>query len=362
MRKLLSIWLLLTLLIPFVGCAGEIAQTTTDPRPPAVLPGDADPLAVTVLDVGQGDSVFIALPDGKTVLIDASEAEYADRIIAYIREQGYDTLDYVVATHPHADHIGGMSAVLSAFSVGEIWMPDAPSTTQTYEKLLRTVEEKNIPLHVAKAGKTIVSAEGLEISLLGPMADKYSDLNHYSAIVSLIYGQTRFLFMGDAEGINESELLGSGIDLSADVLKLGHHGSNTSSTEAFVRAVNPIWGVISCGEGNKYGHPNQETLALFAKLSIPLCRTDQEGHLRFYSDGQEITRPGIDTPDRPAVTEPPIPSPYHWILNTSSKKIHREGCASADKIADGHRAESDRPLSELADLGYTPCGICKPTD
>ncbi len=362
-RKIISYLLLLALLIPIAGCGSIPADTTTTAGGSDLpLPTEGQAVTVTVLDVGQGDSTLIELPDGKTMLIDAAEAEEAGKIITYIQSRGIEQLDYVVATHPHADHIGGMSAILSAFPVGEIWMPDAPSDTQTYEKLLLTVEEKNIPLHVAKAGKAILSAKGLEIDLLSPIGEKYSDLNHYSAVVSLRFGKTRFLFMGDAEGINESEILQSGADLSADLLKLGHHGSNTSSTEAFVRAVNPIWGVISCGTGNKYGHPNSETLSLFAKLSITLCRTDLEGNLLFVSDGSQITRPGMDTPDRPAETEPVIPSPYHWILNISSKKVHREGCSAADKIADGNRGESDRPLSELIELGYAPCGICKPTD
>lgn len=362
-RKFLSLFLLLALLIPFAGCGSLVPDAGAD----LAVPADGKTLTVSFLDVGQGDSIFIELPDGDTMLIDASEADQAEGIIDYIRGRGHDTLDYVVATHPHADHIGGMREVLEAFNVGEIWMPDADSDTKTYEKLLETVDAKKIPLHVAAAGKTVLSNESLSIDVIAPCSAEYDDLNDYSAVISLTYGKTRFIFTGDAEALSEAEILKSGVSLSADVLKLGHHGSSTSSSEAFVKAVDPKWGIISCGEGNSYGHPHRETLALAEKLGIELLRTDLLGTIVMTSDGTAVKYGDVesdgnadDDDDSDAVPAPD--TGYHWVLNTSSKKIHREDCASVDKISEGNRAESDKSVSQLEAEGYAPCGSCKPKD
>lgn len=364
-RKFLSLFLLFAVLLPLTGCNGLLPTATTDGGADLSVPADGKTLTVSFLDVGQGDSIFIELPDGKTMLIDASEAEEAKGIIDYIKGRKHDTLDYVVATHPHADHIGGMAEVLGAFEVGEIWMPEAESTSKTFERLLSTIEEKEIPLHFAKAGKTILDSDSLNISVLAPCKDEYEDLNDYSAVLSLTYGKTRFIFTGDAEALSEGEILDTGVSLSADVLKLGHHGSSTSSSEAFVKAVDPQWGIISCGEGNSYGHPHDVILNRFKALGIELLRTDLIGTIVMTSDGSavrygdtEIEGGAQDTP----VTDAPEGAKYHWILNTSSKKIHREDCSSVAKISDANRAESDKSVSALIAEGYSACGSCDPVD
>ena len=365
-RKFLSLLLLFAVLLPLTGCNGLLpTSTTTDGGADLSVPADGKTLTVSFLDVGQGDSIFIELPDGKTMLIDASEADQAKGIIDYVKNRKHDTLDYVVATHPHADHIGGMAKVLQAFNVGEIWMPEAESTSKTFERLLTTIEEKEIPLHVAKAGKTILDSDSLNISVIAPCKEEYDDLNDYSAVLSLTYGKTRFLFTGDAEALSEGEILDTGVSLAADVLKLGHHGSSSSSSEAFVKAVSPKWGVISCGEGNSYGHPHDVILDRFEKLGIELLRTDLLGTIVMTSDGSVVRygdHQSEGSAENPPVTDAPVGAKYHWILNTSSKKIHYEDCPSAQKISDANRAESDKSVSALIDEGYTACGACKPVD
>ena len=361
-RKFLSLFLLLALLIPFTGCGSLGPDAGAD----LAVPADGKTLTVSFLDVGQGDSIFIELPDGDTMLIDASESDQAEGIIDYIESRGHNTLDYVVATHPHADHIGGMAEVLKAFEVGEIWMPDADSDTKTYEKLLETIGEQEIPLHVAAAGKTVLSTESLAIDIIAPSSEEYEDLNDYSAVLRLTYGKTRFIFTGDAEAHSEEEILASGVSLSADVLKLGHHGSSTSSSEAFVKAVNPKWGIISCGEGNSYGHPHRETLDLAKKLGIELLRTDLIGTIVMTSDGQVVkygdSESSGNANNSGDTTTAAPQEKYHWILNTSSKKIHKEDCSSAASISEQNRAESDKSVSQLEAEGYSPCGSCKPKD
>jgi competence protein ComEC len=229
------------------------------------------------------------------------------------------------------------------------------------------VEEKKIPLHVAEAGKTMLSTESLAIDIIAPSSEEYDDLNDYSAVISLIYGKTRFLFTGDAETHSEEEILASGVSLSADVLKLGHHGSSTSSSEAVVKAVNPKWGIISCGEGNGYGHPHRETLDLAKKLGIELLRTDLIGTIVMTSDGETVkygdseSSGNADIDGGDTTTTAPE-AHYHWILNTSSKKIHKEDCSYAESISEANRAESDKSVSELEAEGYSPCGSCKPKD
>lgn len=353
MRKLLALFSALVLIFTFTAC-------DTD-NPKFSVPSDGKTLTVSFLDVGQGDSIFIELPNGKNMLIDASEREYSDTIEGYIRGRGHDQIDYLVATHPHADHIGGMKAIVESLSIGEVWMPNADSTSATYENLLEAIADKGLKIQTAKAGKVILEEESLRIVLLAPCGEDYSSLNDYSAVIKLTYGATDFLFTGDAETPSEEEMLDSGADLSADVLKVGHHGSSTSSSDAFLKAVSPTWGVISCGKDNSYGHPHREFLESAARSNITLCRTDLEGTIVFTSDGSKVqTSTAGEIPDAP--TDSGESANYKWVLNTSSKKIHTPDCGSVAAISEHNIGYSSESIEALTDEGYAPCGSCKPTD
>lgn len=236
------------------------------------------------LDVGQGDSEFIELPGGKTMLIDAGEQGNGPTVTHYIQDLGYERIDYVVATHPHADHIGGMAKVLVSFDIGAVYMPDKEHTSKTFENMLNTIEKKNIPLYTAKAGVTVLEEGELWIEILSPVSDSYEDLNNYSAVVKITYGDSGLLFTGDAEKLVEEELLSA--DLQAQVLKVGHHGSSTSSGEEFLQAVAPRFAVISCAKNNEYGHPHEETLAALNKLGCTILRTDQLGTVVMDADAE----------------------------------------------------------------------------
>ena len=249
----------------------------------AITPGEE--LKVHFLDVGQGDSIFIELPTNETILIDASIKDASDKIINYLKEEKVSKIDYVFATHPHSDHIGGMSAVIKAFDIGQIYMPKAVTTTKTYENLLLTIKDKNLKIKTAKAGNTIIDTDDLKLVVLAPNQDSYESLNNYSIVLKLTYKEKSFLFTGDAETLSEKEITG---DVEADVLKVGHHGSRTSTSQAFLNKVNPSYAVISVGLNNDYKHPHQEVFDRLEKKNIKIYRTDQNGDIIFTTDGYNI--------------------------------------------------------------------------
>lgn len=282
LKKYLSV---LAVLAVIIAAAFSVATTSDEDSAEAV---SVENTGVTVhfLDVGQGDSEFIELPEGKCMLIDASTAEYGDDIVSTVQDLGYDKIDYLVATHPHADHIGGMAQVIESLDIGEIYMPKAVSTSKTFENFLETVSDNNLQITTATAGKMICSYSNLTAKFLAPVSDGYDDLNNYSAVVKITYGDNSFLFMGDAENLAENEMLANGSYLlEADVLKVGHHGSSSSTGIEFLQAVNPQYAVISCGEGNSYGHPHRETLDLLNSLKVKIFRTDTDGSITVSCDG-----------------------------------------------------------------------------
>ncbi len=255
----------------------------TPPRE-EIVPGAAGELTISFLDVGQGDSAFVELPDGKTMLIDAGEAEAGERIVSFIHEKGYRKIDYLIATHPHADHIGGMKAVVQAFEIGEIYMPKASTNTKTYENLLEAISEKGLKIKTAQAGVQICAG----VELLAPAGESYEELNNYSAVLRIVNAEHRFLFMGDAEILSEDEILEAGYDVRADVVKVGHHGSGTSSGDAFVEATGARYAIISVGAGNSYNHPHVFVVEKWQAAGAQIFRTDEQGTITVRSDGTEL--------------------------------------------------------------------------
>ncbi len=309
MKKSLTLLLLAFMLVFMPGCdssaptsapeqsatsapeqtpAPESTQTsvqTAQPSENIVQPNTKD-IRVHYLDVGQADSIFIELGNGQTMLIDAGNPGDGGDIASYIRNLQYSKLDYVVATHPHADHIGGMAEVLNSFTIGDMYMPRQPHTSKTFENLIDTIEQKSIRLHTAKAGVNIVQGDPLQISILAPFSESDSNFNNCSAVVKLKYGETLFLFMGDAEQEIEAKLLNADID--ADVLKVGHHGSTSSSTPAFIEAVSPEYAVIEVGEGNSYGHPKAEVVNRLLSHGCAIYTTMDNGNIVFTCDGENF--------------------------------------------------------------------------
>ena len=242
-------------------------------------------LAVHFQDVGNADSVFIQLPDGKIALIDGAERENAKDIIDYIESLGTTKIDYLIATHPHSDHIGGLAEIIDALDVSMVFMPDAVHTTSEFEDMINSIEKKNIPVTKAEDKLVLFEGEGYKAECLSPSGE-YDNLNDYSIVLKLTYKNKSFLFMGDAEKTVEKELVENyGYALRSDVLKVGHHGSDTSSCKEFLEAVNPKIGVISVGKGNDYGHPHKEVIKRLERYGIEILRTDKTGTVVLKTDG-----------------------------------------------------------------------------
>ena len=244
-----------------------------------------DNLKVHFIDVGQGDSIFIELPNDEVMLIDAGESSEEEKVYNYITNLGYNNIDYVVGTHPHTDHIGGLEYIINNISVENIYMPKAVSTSKTYESLLNTISNKNLKVKVAKANVNIISSDNLSVNIIAPNSESYSNLNNYSAVIKIDYYNNSFLFMGDAEVLSEEEITS---DVGADVIKVGHHGSDSSSSLEFLNKVKPKYAVISVGTNNQYNHPYDSILSRYESIGSQVYRTDLDGTIVATSDGTNI--------------------------------------------------------------------------
>jgi len=291
---LLLLLLLLTICSACTGVFEEMAPQTegagryealfTD-APPVVSPELTTDLQVYFLDVGQGDSILILLPNGQTMLIDGGRQVESDRLLAYLQRAGVETIDFLVATNPQAEHIGGLPAVLAQFEVRAVYMPQLVNTSQVFEELMTAIEQKDLTVNTARAGVNIIDVPDLRVDLLAPSGDSYRETSNFSAIIKLTYKDVAFLFTGDAQRESEKRLTA---ELKADVLKVGHHGSNTATGTAFLKKVDPQIAVISCGDKTRYGNPSDVLLRRLKKAGVTVYRTDEKGTIGITSDGATL--------------------------------------------------------------------------
>ena len=258
-----------------------------DPDTGGTGPDVSGTLEVHFIDVGQADSILITQKDS-AMLIDGGNNEDSDLVKNYLRNEGIKKLDYVIGTHPHEDHIGGLDAVIKSFDIGSVIMPKAESDTRTFEDLIDAVIEKGLKI-TAPVPETEYGLGDAGFVILAPNSEEYEDLNDYSVVIKLTYGNSSFLFTGDAEEVSENEMLAKGYPIKADVLKVGHHGSDSSTGDGFLKAVSPEYAVISVGKGNSYGHPSQKTLDSLDAAGVTVYRTDEAGTIIAISDGKTIS-------------------------------------------------------------------------
>lgn len=340
-KRVFALFLLLTFLL--CGCLAPSYEETV------TAPTDADGgLAVHFLDVGQADCILIQQGD-HAMLIDAGNNGDGELIANYLQSAGVSRLDYAVGTHPHEDHIGALDTVLKNFPVQNLLMPRVQTNTKTFEDVLDAAIEKGLSITAPKAGDTFPLGSAVLTAVNNYTGD---DLNDHSIMLRLTYGSVSFLFTGDAEVPAEQAALATGLPLRSDVLKVGHHGSSTSTSETFLAAVSPTYAVITCGVDNDYGHPHEETLAALAGCEI--FRTDRQGTIVAHSDGSKITWSTVSN------AETPIFEDFIYILNTGSGKFHLPTCGGVETMSPKNKSFTNETRQQLLARGYTPCGSCNP--
>ncbi len=318
---------------------------------------------VYFLDVGQGDCAII-VADGDAMIIDGGSASYSDLVYTYIKNTlKLEHIAYMVATHPHEDHIGGLAAALKAVPVDIILTPVLSWNTDEFKNLLDYADMRECTIRIPADGDTYpLGTATITILMCWPEANLYSSVNDMSIVLRIDYGSTSFLFTGDAEAYVEYTLVDNW-DLSADVLKVGHHGSISSSTDEFITAVNPNIAVISCGKNNPYGHPRQEILDKLSSLSSDIYRTDLQGTVIVHSNGESLSvKTDKDIPVN-RIHEAPIQSlnvPQNcYIGNNRTMKFHRPECKWAASISESNRIIF-KTREEALNAYFIPCGSCNP--
>lgn len=349
MRKILKIFFFVLLLIPMTASAE---------------------LEIHFIDVGQGDAILIRC-DEETMLIDGGPSNQSETVYNYLRNHNVQRLECVLATHPHEDHIGGISAALNAVPVDLLLTPVLSySNSKPFDSMMKYADRQGTVVSVPQTGDTIALGEA-KITVLHTWPEAWTE-NDMSVVVYLQYRSFSAILTGDAESMSEYMILDAWPGLQATLLKVGHHGSQTSTTDEFVRTVRPKYAVISCGRQNEYGHPHQQVLNTLKKYEAEVYRTDLQGTIVFQvNENSEITiatERSIKEENKVYLSpEGPVSrsitteaGELHYVINERTRKFHLDTCPSAGKISKKNRKEYTCTREELIMNGYTPCGECKP--
>ncbi|SJZ96117.1 MBL fold metallo-hydrolase [Selenihalanaerobacter shriftii] len=273
--SLVVLSLVILIFLIAAGCNENVTASSTN-------------VVVHFIDVGQADATLLQFPNDQIMLIDGGNNDDGKRVVNYIKRLGINKIDYLIGTHPHEDHIGGLDNIIYNFKIGKVYMPRVTHNTKSFEDLLLAIKDKQRKILVAKAGVKLINKENLKVKIIGPIKNDYGDLNNWSAVIQVKHGDNSFLFTGDAEAQAERDLIKKRDNLKVDLLKVGHHGSNTSTTQEFLEQVNPEYAIISVGLNNNYGHPSPFILKKLKDRKISIYRTDKQGIIIAISDGKQI--------------------------------------------------------------------------
>lgn len=343
MRKLSVLFLLLALLLTLTGCP---PQDKSDPQ-------ETGYLKVHYIDVGQADCALIEC-NGEYILIDGGNVADSQLVVSYLEKQGVEELLAVVCSHAHEDHVGGLPGVLAVYRTYHVYAPIRTYSSNCFDDFVYYTDQQGLEITIPQPGDYLLFG-GATMTVLGPV-DTYADPNNTSIVVLVEYGTTRFLFTGDMETDAENDMLdywGEGHDWSADVLKVGHHGSNTSSGYRFLYEVAPKSAVISVGTGNTYGHPHDEPLSRLHDADVTVYRTDEMGTVLATSDGSTVSftwEKASAAPDDPSNQQT-----AYYIGNVNSKVLHLPSCSGLPAEKNQIQFES---YEDAVKAGYTPCSRC----
>ncbi len=336
--------LLLVLSMILSGCV-EVT-VSTQPAP------SGDGLTVHFIDVGQADCALLEC-DGEYMLIDGGNRDDGQLVVSYLEQQGVEELSAVVCTHAHEDHVGGLPSVLAVYPTACVYAPTKTYSSRVFDNFAYYTDQQGLEITIPAPGDTFTLGS-TQLTVLGPVKS-YADPNDTSIVLKVTYGDTVFLFTGDMETGAENDMLDyweGRMDWRADVLKVGHHGSNTSTGYRFLNEVLPTYGVISVGKDNDYGHPHQEPMSRLNQAGVITLRTDELGHVIAQTDGSEVSFHWVNQSAQPEAAEP---AEQIFIGNKNSKKFHSPTCANLP--SEKNRVEF-ATYGEAEAAGYAPCGSC----
>ena len=372
----------------------EETRTTND----TVIPSTDEPIGtipagsffeIHFIDVGQADAALV-LCDGEALLIDGGNKEDSSLIYAYLKEHGIEHLTAIVCTHGHGDHVGGLAGALNYATVGTAYCSVTEYDSAAFRNFVKYLDQQGKTITVPEPGDTFTIGAA-SATVIGPLSPS-DEPNNQSIVLMIQYGSTRFLFTGDAELEEENEILDAGYDIKCDLLKVGHHGSQSSTGYRWLREAAPAYAVISVGTDNSYGHPTEDVLSRLRDAEVTVYRTDLQGHIICSSDGSTLSfrternsdadtlagagegsvhtaaTEAYETDNNPSDNGPSAEDPevsesssaVKFVCNTNTMKFHYPDCSSVDQMAEHNKWETDTPRDDLIAQGYSPCGRCDP--